>query len=141
MIEAEFIVDREDIELFDTLKKSMTESIEKGHSKAERNEFKVLVRENGEPVGIGLISVDKYFRIDSICVKKDKRNCGYGDLIVKMLIDKAFQLGAKIVYVDCPKEAVDFLKKIGFKLVEAVDKSDKNIPMSIIERDIKKCSH
>ena len=42
MIEAEFIVDREDIELFDTLKKSMTESIEKGHSKAERNEFKVL---------------------------------------------------------------------------------------------------
>lgn len=140
MVEAEFVVEEKGLDLFNNLKKSILKEGYAPPSVLKVNEFKVLVWEDQEPVGIGLLSVDKFFQIDIVCVKVDKRNRGYGDLIVKMLIDKAFQLGARMVYVDCPAEVINFFAKIGFQKVQTFDGSGKMVRMSIQESDIKKCS-
>ena len=48
---------------------------------------------------------------------KEYRHKGYGDFVVRMLIDKAFTMGAKEIFVDAQLHAVDFYKTIGFRPV------------------------
>lgn len=75
----------------------------------------VVVYEDKSPVGTGrLVSRDNIYLIGRIAVLKEKRGNNYGDLIVKMLIQKAFDMGADFIEVHSQISAVDFYKKIGF---------------------------
>lgn len=67
------------------------------------------------PVGTGrLVFLGDIYKIGRIAVKKEFRGQGYGDFIVRMLVDKAFLMGAKEVFVGAQEHAVSFYKKIGF---------------------------
>ena len=73
------------------------------------------VEEKLLPVGTGrLIFLDDFYKIGRIAVKKEYRGKNYGDFIVRMLVDKAFVMGAKEVFVGAQKHAIPFYEKIGF---------------------------
>ncbi len=79
-----------------------------------------LAFEEGEdfkkPVATGrLLFLEDEFKIGRIATLKEYRKMGYGDFVVRMLIDKAFTMGAKQIFVDAQLHAVDFYKKIGFR--------------------------
>ena len=81
-----------------------------------------LAFEEGEdfkkPVATGrLLFLDDEFMIGKIATLKEYRNKGYGDFVVRMLIDKAFTMGAKQIFVNAQFGAVDFYKTIGFRTV------------------------
>lgn len=73
--------------------------------------------EQGEeiPVATGrLIFLEDRFKIGRIAVRKEFRGKHYGDFVVRMLIDKAFSMGAKEVFVGAQSHAIPFYEKIGF---------------------------
>ena len=71
------------------------------------------------PVATGrLIFLDDMFKIGRIAVKKEHRGKKYGDFIVRMLVDKAFSMGAKEVFVGAQEHAIPFYEKIGFERVD-----------------------
>ena len=81
-----------------------------------------LAFEEGEdfkkPVSTGrLLFLGEEFRIDQVVTLDEYRNKGYGDFVVRMLIDKAFTMGAKEIFVDSDLSLTEFFGKIGFRKV------------------------
>ena len=67
------------------------------------------------PVATGrLILLEDKFKIGRIAVKKECRGKHYGDFVVRMLLDKAFSMGAKEVFVGAQAHAISFYERIGF---------------------------
>lgn len=74
-----------------------------------------LDNDGRKPAAVGrLILTEEGYKIGRIAVAKEARKSGYGNFIVRMLVDKAFQAGAEQVIVGARPEAVLFYKKIGF---------------------------
>jgi predicted GNAT family N-acyltransferase len=94
----------------------------------------VIVNDGELVVGTGriIISPDNTY-IGRIAVIESYRGKSIGDLIVKMLIDKAFRFGIEPVKVYARLEVIEFYESIGFKKV-----SDTYIKegVSIVEMDI-----
>ena len=67
-------------------------------------------------------------KIGRIAVKKEKRGLHLGEKIVKELIRKAREDGAKTVKVGAQTHAVGFYEKCGFKLVGTPEYLEENIP-------------
>lgn len=63
-------------------------------------------------------------RIEKIAVLKEYRNKKYGDFIVRLLLNKAFESGIDEVNVDAFASCVDFFSKIGF--IKASDEFSEN---------------
>lgn len=82
----------------------------------------VLVYDNGKAIGTGrLIFNDGKYIIDKLCVLKEHRNNSYGELIIRMLVRKAVDMGALKTYSFINKadiatipEIQVILDKIGF---------------------------
>ncbi len=71
------------------------------------------------PVATGrLLFLDDCCEIDGVAVKRDYRRKKYGDFIVRMLVDKAFVMGAKEVFAIVPAGSEDFFASIGFVKAE-----------------------
>lgn len=72
-------------------------------------------KDNMVSVGTGrLVFLGDIYKIGRIAVKREFRGQGYGDFIVRMLVDKAFLMGAKEVFVGAQEHAIPFYEKIGF---------------------------
>lgn len=54
-------------------------------------------------------------KIDKVAVLKEYRGKSYGDFIVRLLINKAFNCGAKRVTLNTQLESINFFRKIGFQ--------------------------
>ena len=77
-----------------------------------------LDRDYIQPVGIGrLIQIEEGYKIGRIAIKKEARKCGYGEFIVRMLVDKGLLMGADRVLVGAQPHAIEFYRKIGFRPV------------------------
>lgn len=100
----------------------------------------LLVKDGDELVATGrLVLKDDAFLIGRIAVKKEARGNQYGDLVVRMLIDRAFNIiGGKEVVVHSILPAQDFYKKIGFKAVGEpyVEATLEHITMVIRPEDL-----
>lgn len=97
-----------------------------------------LLFESDKPIGTArVVRLDKGFKIGRIAILKEYRGRGYGDLIVRVVLRRAFEKGADTVYVDAQNYAVPFYEKIGFKVIgnEITDRGLPHIPMSIEEED------
>ena len=71
----------------------------------------------GEEIAVAtgrLIILEERFKIGRIAVKKECRGKHYGEFIVRMLIEKAFSMGAKEVIVGAQAHAISFYERIGF---------------------------
>ncbi|MGN1084676.1 MAG: GNAT family N-acetyltransferase [Lachnospiraceae bacterium] len=70
------------------------------------------------PVAVGRLyktGEGEDFKIGRIAVKKEERGQGYGDFIVRMLVDKGLMMGAERVIVGSQPHAIKFYEKIGFR--------------------------
>lgn len=75
----------------------------------------VVVYTENKPVATGRLykDNDRYY-LEKIAVLKEEREKKYGDFVVRMLIDKAFQLGAKEIFIKTQINNILFFEKIGF---------------------------
>lgn len=74
-----------------------------------------LTRVDGKVVGCGTLFYDgSVFLLDGVAVPEEERGQKYGDFIVRMLIDRAFQRGAKEVILYCETGLEKFFGSIGF---------------------------
>lgn len=55
------------------------------------------------------------YKIGRIAVKKEERRQGFGDFLVRMLVDKALMMGADRVIISSQPHAVKFYETIGFR--------------------------
>ena len=74
--------------------------------------------ENDRPAGTGRLYIDdhSHFQIGRVCVLREARGQGLGDLIVRMLLYRALELGATAVYIGAQLPVVGFYARYGFKL-------------------------
>ena len=75
------------------------------------------IGEEGEQVSVAtgrLIFLEDKFKIGRIAVKKEFRGKHYGEFIVQMLLEKAFSMGAKEVFVGAQAHAISFYERLGF---------------------------
>lgn len=82
------------------------------------------------------------FKIGRIAVRKEYRGQQYGDMLVKMLVNKAFMSGADEVYVGAQIKAQGFYEKIGFQAYGDVytEANILHIPMVLKKVNLcKKC--
>ena len=71
-----------------------------------------------EPIAVGRLyptEKSKVFKIGRIAVEQNERGQGYGDFVVRMLLDKGFQMGAEEIIVGAQEKAIAFYEKIGFQ--------------------------
>lgn len=104
----------------------------------EENEFDdydmqvshLVIFSDGEAVATGrnIPYGENTVKIGRIAVKKDKRGLGLGEKIVKELLRKAKEDGAKTVKVGAQTHAVGFYEKCGFTLVGTPEYLEENIP-------------
>ncbi len=107
-----------------------------------------VVEEDQQVVGTGRIVLDLLDDTDDavigrICVLKEYRGKGYGDLIVRKLMEYGFRHGVKKIHVYAVNNAIPFYEKIGFKkngdCIEDMGRSTQ--PMTITKATIiKGCS-
>lgn len=75
----------------------------------------VLLYDSGKAVGTGrLIFKDGKYLIDKICVLKEFRKNAYGELIIRMLVRKAVDMGAEKTYTHIDNKFRNLFEKIGF---------------------------
>ena len=104
----------------------------------EENEFDdfdlqvphLVIFSEGEAVATGrnIPYGENTVKIGRIAVKKEKRGMHLGEKIVKELLRKAKEDGAKTVKVGAQTHAVGFYEKSGFKLVGTPEYLEENIP-------------
>ena len=103
----------------------------------------VILDYEHEKVGTGRMKYDgETFILDKMAVLKEHRNNGYGEFIVRMLLDKVFLANGKEIFTDATKDTVEFFKKIGF--VEIGDEYERDkliyVPMKVQKGSVKtKC--
>lgn len=86
----------------------------------------VLVYSDGEAIGTGrLIFADGKYLIDNLCVLKDFRGNSYGELIIRMLVRKAVDMGAEKTYsyidnsnIESASKVKGVFEKVGFTISE-----------------------
>lgn len=75
-------------------------------------------------------------KIGRIAILKEFRGKKYGDFIVRMLLNKAFQSGMNQVYAEAQLENIGFYKKIGFRPLETINlESREKYHKMIIDKD------
>lgn len=100
--------------------------------------FALLFEDDVPAATARLVICDKRYKIGRIAVLKEFRGKGYGDVIVRTMLLKAFDSNAEEVFVDAQNYAVPFYEKIGFEVIGAqiTDRGLPHIPMKITEMQI-----
>ena len=98
------------------------------------------LKETMKAIATGRLICDKEnnFKIGRIAVLPEERGKQYGEMIVKMLINKAFTLGANEVYVGAQTHAIGFYEKMGFICcgTEYIDLGKKHLKMLISSNSV-----
>lgn len=75
----------------------------------------LLVRDAGTPVATGRITpFENNWLLGQIAVLPEQRGRAYGDFLIRILIRRAYELGAYEQYVNARPQAVGFYKRLGF---------------------------
>lgn len=107
---------------------------EKEFDKYDADSSFALLYDDEKCVGTARIAhTDIGIKIGRIAILKSERGKGLGALIVRAVTEKAFDMGAKTVFVDAQNYAVPFYQKLGFAVIgnEIIDRGLPHIPMKI----------
>ena len=85
--------------------------------------------ENDRPAGTGrlIINDESRFQIGRVCVLKEARGQGLGDLVVRMLLYRALELGAGEIWLGAQLPAVGFYAHYGFQPIGEIY-DDEGVP-------------
>lgn len=103
------------------------------YDNASESVFALLYDDENAIATARIANTEKGVKIGRIAVLKSCRGKGYGAVIVNAVTNKAFDMGADMVYVDAQNYAVPFYEKLGFKAIgsEIIDRGLPHIPMCI----------
>lgn len=93
-----------------------------------------------------MVSQDGYFKFGHIAVLKEHRGKHYGDLIMRLLLFKAFDIGAKEARLDALPKARVFYERFGFVRCadDTLDAGITRIPMKVTAEAVQypsECQH
>lgn len=76
----------------------------------------VVVYNNDKPVATGRLIITKkqQYILGRIAVLKEHRGQHFGDLVVRMLVRRAFDMGAKEIHIHAQTKVQRFYEKLGF---------------------------
>lgn len=93
-----------------------------------------VVYEDEMSIGAGrLLFKDGMYFIDNVCVLKEFRGRHYGDLIVRMLVRRAVNMGAEKTYTECEDSCKILFENIGFDTVQS---NEKGIHLMVKSGDV-----
>lgn len=76
----------------------------------------LIITENGEPVATGrLFEQEGVYKLGRICVRSQFRGQGFGDMVVRLMLDKALKLGAARLYISSQEYIKNMYCKFGFR--------------------------
>ena len=85
------------------------------HDEYDKTAMHLVVYADGSPVGCArMVPQEDGFKLGRIAVLKEERGKHYGDLIMRLLLFKAFQMGANQAHLGAQKHAADFYARFGF---------------------------
>ncbi len=99
----------------------------------------LVIYDDGEAVATGRMCFvsPKRVHLGRICVKKEKRGQKIGDFLVRIMLEKAFQMGALEAELDAQEQAAPFYQKLGFVRVGPIDEPT-GIPHCAMTADLLK---
>lgn len=79
----------------------------------------LLFDEEGRTVGCGRLYIDDegYWHLGRLCVRKEQRGKQLGDLLMRMMLDKAMMAGGKHFRLGAQADKRGFYEKYGFTAV------------------------
>lgn len=81
----------------------------------DKNAYILVVYDNNKPIGTGRIIIDEgKYLLGRIAVLKEERGKKIGDLVVRELIKKSYEMGAKEQHVHAQIRAKGFYETLGF---------------------------
>ncbi len=111
----------------------------------DKQAMHLILLDDKAPVAIGKLYHDgQTFCIGSCCVRKDVRKQGVGDLLIKLLMLKAFSFNPSKIVVHAPKETKVFYERFGFCEQEGNADGDSHITMYVTKETmvfLSKCGH
>ena len=122
MIKAYFLMENQDIAVPLSIREQVFVKEQGFSAELERDEMDasaihVVVEDEGEPCGTGrLYYTDGGWHIGRMAVLSEKRGRKYGDLLVRMLVDKALNSGVEEIFVGAQLQAKGFYEKMGFQI-------------------------
>ncbi len=76
----------------------------------------LIIREENEPMAAArLYAVEEGVRMDMVCVRREYRKKRYGDLCIRLLMDKAVQMCAPQLYTNVPVSHIGYFVAFGFQ--------------------------
>lgn len=109
------------------------------HDAHDKTALHLVIYADGKPVGCGrIVPHDDFLKLGRIAVIKEERKKHYGDLIMRLLLFKAFDISAKEVHLGAQVHAVDFYSRFGFipcgeNYMEA---GIPHVPMKVTAEDV-----
>ena len=100
----------------------------------------LVIYDGDTPVATGRVYHNgKVWRIGRCCVKKDVRGQGIGDLLLKMLLLKAFQYNPSKVEIDAQTHAQQFYERYGFMATgeAAILEGLPHVPMRVTKETLR----
>ena len=119
MIKAYFLMENQDISVplkirDEVFVKEQGFSAELEHDDIDATAIHVVIEDEDGPCGTGrLFYTDGGWHIGRMAVLKEKRGKKYGDLLVRMLVDKALNAGVEEIFVGAQLHAKGFYEKMG----------------------------
>ncbi len=84
--------------------------------------FNIVVYENETPVCCGRLNFsNEKFTIGRLCTIPEKRGMAFADLALRMIVRKAFDMGAQNISVKTPSDASSYFERLGFKETERTE--------------------
>jgi len=114
MIQGKYLSSIDDLKAVLTLRRQV---FDLGADENDRMAVYALVM---DPAGAGRLYIDgdDRFRMDLVGVLPGKRRQGLGDLILRMLLQRALDLNAPAIVIDAPRELHPFFARYGFSAKE-----------------------
>ncbi len=93
----------------------------------------LLYDDDHDPAATGRLYIDDegYWRLSRIAVRKEKRGQQLGDLVMRMLLDKAIGVGAQQFKLSTPESAVGFCALYGFAKAEQQNGADVEMEATV----------
>ncbi len=106
----------------------------------DKTSLHLVVYDGKKPVGCGrIVAKPDYYKLGRIAVLKEERGRHYGDLIVRLLLFKSFDMGAKEVRLDAQETASSFYERFGFMRTGGpfLEANIVHIPMAVSKDDVR----
>ncbi len=98
------------------------------HDEIDQKAVHVVIEDDGLPCATGRLFFDNgLWHIGRMAVLKEKRGSRYGDLMIRMLAEKAFRAGVEEIHVGAQISARGFYEKMGF-LVCGEEYAEEGVP-------------